>query len=356
MFGSVLLYWYHVNEIFTLSAKLTDNVKEFYEKDAKELLKALSLTDFNLPKTTTDTERRLVLTNNTVKTQKVTPKPSLDRPDSCESCFRHDFNYRLANDEICLRKNESQSIDVVVLIFTIHKNRLQRDTIRKTWLTYAKNNSADSNVRYAFLLGAPSDPAMDIKVKEEFDIFKDILQEDFKDAYSNLTYKTMMAFKWASTKCKHAKFVMKTDDDMYVNIPNILRTLQANKDKLQTQVGGACHKKAQPIRDSRSKWYASKRSFPGSHYPGFCSGTGYVTSMNVATKVFEVSRQVPFFHLEDVYVALCIKKLGYSLLAIPGFNAGRFRADPCIYHGNTMMTSHQVPPSMMNQMWFGKCP
>lgn len=356
MFGSVLLYWYHVNEIFTLSSKLTDNVKEFYEKDAKELLKALSLTDFNLPKTTTDTERRLVLTNNTVKTQKVTPKPSLDRPDSCESCFRHDFNYRLANDEICLRKNESQSIDVVVLIFTIHKNRLQRDTIRKTWLTYAKNNSADSNVRYAFLLGAPSDPAMDIKVKEEFDIFKDILQEDFKDAYSNLTYKTMMAFKWASTKCKHAKFVMKTDDDMYVNIPNILRTLQANKDKLQTQVGGACHKKAQPIRDSRSKWYASKRSFPGSHYPGFCSGTGYVTSMNVATKVFEVSRQVPFFHLEDVYVALCIKKLGYSLLAIPGFNAGRFRADPCIYHGNTMMTSHQVPPSMMNQMWFGKCP
>ncbi|XP_033758614.1 beta-1,3-galactosyltransferase 1-like [Pecten maximus] len=363
MFGSVLVYWYHVNEIFTLSVKLTDNVKDFYEKDAKELLKVLRLTEFvNNGRTTQEHVISNLVSANVstnmstiAKTKNVPPKPPSDRPDTCEMCFRHDFNYILDNDEICQRNNNSPDIDVVVLIFTIHKNRQQRDTIRQTWLTYAKNNSIDSNVRYAFLLGAPSSPAMDKAVKEEFDIYQDILQEDFKDAYSNLTYKTMMAFKWASTKCKDAKFVMKTDDDMYVNIPNILTTLKTNKDKLQTRVGGACHQTAKPIRDHRSKWYASKKSFPGSHYPGFCSGTGYVTSMNVATKVFEVSKKVPFFHLEDVYVALCIKKLGYSLLAIPGFNAGRFRADPCIYHGKTMMTSHQVPPDMMKKMWLGKC-
>ncbi|XP_021362338.1 beta-1,3-galactosyltransferase 1-like [Mizuhopecten yessoensis] len=369
MFASVFVYWYHVSELFTLSVQLTDNVKEFYEKDAKQFLKVLKLSGFENEETKSNkgppvgklvSVTTSTTTGKTVKLPvkspaKVPTKPPSNRQDNCEMCFNHNFNYILDNDQICARNDKSPEIDVVVLIFTVHKNRVQRETIRKTWLTYAKNNSLDSNVRYAFLLGAPADPNMNKIVKEEFDIFKDILQEDFKDAYSNLTYKTMMAYKWASTKCKDAKFVMKTDDDMYVNIPNILTTLKNHKEKLQTQVGGACHQVAKPIRDHRSKWYASKKSFPASNYPGFCSGTGYVTSMNVATKVFEVSQHVPFFHLEDVYVALCIKKLGYKLLAIPGFNAGRFKPDPCIYHGNTMMTSHQVPPDMMEKMWFGKC-
>ncbi|XP_033758670.1 beta-1,3-galactosyltransferase 1-like [Pecten maximus] len=378
MFASVFVYWYQVNELFTLSMKLTDNVKEFYEKDAKAFIDVLKISGYDNEQETAGKKSGAgnLVSKNTLSTTAKSIKSSgklpskqtansatkvksksveRDRTDNCETCFRHDFNYILDNDQICARDDKSPEIDLVVLIFTIHKNRLERETIRKTWLTYAKNNSLTSNIRYAFLLGAPADPNMDKIVREEFDIFKDILQEDFKDAYSNLTYKTMMAYKWASTKCKDAKFVMKTDDDMYVNIPNIMTTLKNHKEKLQTSVGGACHQVAKPIRDHRSKWYASKKSFPGSNYPGFCSGTGYVTSMNVATKVFGVSQHVPFFHLEDVYVALCIKRLGYKLVAIPGFNAARFKPDPCIYHGNSIRTSHQVPPDMMEKMWFGKC-
>ncbi|OWF40049.1 beta-1,3-galactosyltransferase 1-like [Mizuhopecten yessoensis] len=361
MLCSAFLYWHYVNEVLSLTVVLADTVKNIYTDGTSLLLDTLRLnkTESNHGPTTRRPGSGNVTTLGKVPTTKkrteAPPRPPTDRPDNCEVCFKHDFNYVLDNDQICARNDKSPEIDVVILIFTVHQNRLQRDTIRNTWLTYAKNNSLDSNIRYAFLLGATSDSNMNKKVKEEFDVFKDILKEDFKDAYSNLTYKTMMAYKWASTKCKDAKFVMKTDDDMYVNIPNILKTLNTNKDKLQTHVGGACHQVAQPIRDHRSKWYASKRSFPGSHYPGFCSGTGYVTSMNVATKVFEVSKHVPFFHLEDVYVAICIKKLGYKLLSIPNFNAGRFAADPCIYQGNSMMTSHQVPPDMMKKMWFGKC-
>ncbi|XP_033759299.1 beta-1,3-galactosyltransferase 1-like [Pecten maximus] len=360
MVSTALVYWQYVYEISNLSVMLTNTVHNLYVNTTSVVFgvnKPIT-TRTGVRNTTSSNLSAVVTIVNVPSTKilpKVSPKPPTDRPDSCEMCFRHDFNYILQNDEICARKDKTPDIEVIILIFTVHKNRLERDTIRQTWLTYAKNNSIDSNVRYAFLLGAPSSPAMDKAVKEEFDIHQDILQEDFKDAYSNLTYKTMMAFKWASTKCKDAKFVMKTDDDMYVNIPNILTTLKTNKDKLQTRVGGACHRVAEPIRDHRSKWYASKKSFPGSHYPGFCSGTGYVTSMNVATKVFEVSKKVPFFHLEDVYVALCIKKLGYNLLPIANFNAGRFPADPCIYQGIAMMTSHQVPPDMMKKMWLGKC-
>ncbi len=69
---------------------------------------------------------------------------------------------------------------------------------------------------------------------------------------TNLTYKTIMGLKWASTFCACAKFVMKTDDDMFVNVPNILDAVKDNALALQTSVGGACYLAVNPIRDVNS--------------------------------------------------------------------------------------------------------
>ena len=41
----------------------------------------------------------------------------------------------------------------------------------------------------------------------------------FQDIYYNLTLKTVMGLKWCSIYCNQAKYVMKTDDDIFVNIP-----------------------------------------------------------------------------------------------------------------------------------------
>ena len=201
--------------------------------------------------------------------------------------------------------SDQPDIDLLIIILTVHENVQQRTALRDSWLTPTTNNT--SNVRYAFLLGEIKDRKLQADIMRENDAFKDIIKEDFVDVYSNLTYKTIMGFKWAAIKCGVAKAVLKTDDDMFINVPNVLDIVKSHFNFLQTGIVGSCWKSTRPNRNQKSKWYASENSFPGKVYPSFCSGTGYLTSLNVVRRVLEISPHVPFFHLEDVHVQLGFK-------------------------------------------------
>ena len=217
------------------------------------------------------------------------------RKVECNSCFNHDFKYLINNPDICKLTSGQTEIELLIIILTVHNNTLKRHSLRETWLTYSQNNSA--NVRYAFLFGKIQSTELQDLLSKESETFEDIVQENFKQAYSNLTYKTIMGFKWAASYCSVAKAVLKTDDDMYINVPNVLDIVRKDFILLHTNVFGACSQVARPHRDPTSKWFASVQSYPGKSYPGYCSGTGYLTNLNVARKVFEISRHVPFFHL-----------------------------------------------------------
>ncbi|KAK3605452.1 hypothetical protein CHS0354_001420 [Potamilus streckersoni] len=307
-----------------------------------------TLRAITLPPTTMTTTRSGISKVTLKKEHLDTP-----RPDTCEACFNHNFKYVIDNDVMCKLYNNSQEIDLLIFIFTTHQSQQERNAIRQTWLNYTNKNTA--NIRYSFLLGEVQDENLRKLVEEENKIHSDIIKEDFVDTYQNLTYKTMMAFKYAITKCSHAKYVFKTDDDMWVNIPGLLKVIQREKTTLQMAVGGACRHGVGPIRNPGSKWYASFQSYPHDSYPGYCSGTGYLTSINIARKVFEMSQNVPFFHLEDVYVAICMRKLGYKLHPIAGFNTVKQPFDPCLYKGDNLITSHEVPPGMLVSFWSTPC-
>lgn len=272
---------------------------------------------------------------------------------SCSGCFKHDFKYLIENDDVCTLKEAEQSIDVLFLILTVHGNVAARNALRKTWLTVAKNNTA--NIRYVFLLGFTANSDLNKNVLEENMKYKDIIQEDFKDAYMNLTIKTIMGYKWAATKCSHAKVVVKTDDDMFINIPKLLKVIADNRHELPSTVLGSCAYSARPNRNSNSKWYASVKSYHDTRYPGFCSGTCYVTSMNVVQRVYKISESVPFFHLEDVYIGLCLRKINAKVKNIPGFFRTRPKLDPCFYKSPKLVTSHLMTPPLLLDIWKRQC-
>ncbi|KAK6173283.1 hypothetical protein SNE40_016763 [Patella caerulea] len=284
---------------------------------------------------------------------KLRPNSSyIKRPSNCSDCFKHNFDYVILNKKICDVKGDN-SVELFLFILTIHNNIKQRTMIRDTWLSVSKNNTSD--IRYVFLLGNSMDKAMNQKAIEEAAIFNDILMEDFTDSYQNLTHKTIMGLKYVSNYCKQTKYVLKTDDDMWINIPALQGLLKTDGYKLNTAVGGSCSQIAFPIRDTASKWYASYSKYPGRTYPGFCSGTGYVLSVNVAQKVFEISKDVPFFHLEDVYVAMCVRKLRFKLVRFRGFTIPWEDSDPCELKSDKVITSHRVPPIFLKAIWETKC-
>ncbi|CAG2185052.1 B3GALT1 [Mytilus edulis] len=236
---------------------------------------------------------------NSLNNLNMTVSKPTERPLKCNRCFSKIFKFLINNADIC--KTENENVKLLILITSSPQNSLARTAIRETWLKYAKMTK--EKIRYIFLIGESPETE---EIKKENSITKDIVLGDFKDSYSNLTFKTIMGFQWIVKHCNNAKFVMKTDDDMYVNIHGLIQVIKKNDHVLQTAVGGYCFIGiGHPIRDRKSKYYASFRSYPQKTYPGFCSGTGYVTSLNVVTKLLIYQGMFHFF-IWKMFMFLCV--------------------------------------------------
>ncbi|KAK6187335.1 hypothetical protein SNE40_005392 [Patella caerulea] len=218
-------------------------------------------------------------------------------------------------------------------------------------MSVSKNNT--SRIRYAFFLGLSGNMTMNKMIETEAAIFNDILMEDFQDSYLNLTYKTLMGFKYVAKLCNKTKYILKTEDNMWINIVGLQSMLQNVTTDLDNAVAGACQYNAYPNGDKDSKWFASYQSFSQATYPGLCSGTGYVLKSHVLRNIYEVSKDVPLSHLEDVYISRCVHRLGYHLLPFPGFLMPV--TDPCVMKSDEVITSHEVSPEYLKTIWTTTC-
>ncbi|XP_014781049.1 beta-1,3-galactosyltransferase 5 [Octopus bimaculoides] len=274
--------------------------------------------------------------------------------NSCKNCVPNNIPIIVENRDICKpHENLPIQLDLFIIIFTQFKSKTQRDTIRNTWLHHSRNNT--SNVRYAFTFGRLPTDAENTALLKEAGIYKDIIQGDFKEGYRNLTFKTITMLGWVSRHCPHVKHVMKTDDDMWVNIPKLIETLKEKP--LHKTVAGCCPLTAGPIRSKDSKWYVSYEEYSKDSYPGFCSGTGYVMDLYTAASIHNVSVYVPFLYLEDVYVSLCIEYLGngFHLQPTRGFYNSRYQTNDLCEFRKSVLTSHYMSIKAIEDIWNAKC-
>lgn len=263
------------------------------------------------------------------------------RMDDCKSCTHNNFRYMINQKFLCTNKAD---IDVLFVILTAPDEFIQRSMIRETWGT----ECTKTNIACMFILGNVFNTEINDKLVQESKEFHDIVQFDFKEAYANLTYKTLSGLRWASEFCPAAKYIMKTDGDMFVNTELIPKMLQAAPDK--GFLGGYCWGLSSPHREPESKWYVSFNSYSKSKFPPMCSGTGYIMSRDVLEGILIKSHGIPFFHLEDVYIALCSQKLSVKPVNLQGFSNLRQSFSPCSYR-NSVMTSHYLPPDVLKEYW-----
>uniref|UniRef100_A0A8C1RA65 Hexosyltransferase n=1 Tax=Cyprinus carpio TaxID=7962 RepID=A0A8C1RA65_CYPCA len=55
--------------------------------------------------------------------------------------------------------------------------------------------------------------------------YHDIIQQDYRDTYNNLTLKTLIGMYWITKYCPEAKYILKTDSDMFVNTEYLIEEL-----------------------------------------------------------------------------------------------------------------------------------
>ncbi|NXD89012.1 B3GT4 galactosyltransferase, partial [Halcyon senegalensis] len=81
---------------------------------------------------------------------------------------------------------------------------------------------------------------------------RDLLQGPFADTYANLTRKTLLLLRWALARCPAAPFLLKADDDVFVNLPALTRYLTAFRNFPPLYLGRV-HWWVRPERDPASR-------------------------------------------------------------------------------------------------------
>uniref|UniRef100_A0A8C5P8R8 Hexosyltransferase n=1 Tax=Leptobrachium leishanense TaxID=445787 RepID=A0A8C5P8R8_9ANUR len=239
---------------------------------------------------------------------------------------------------------------LLLMIPSRPQDALIRDTLRRTWANESLVEGI-STMRL-FLLGSSPNQSIQAEVKEESDTFHDIIQQGFLDSYRNLTLKTLMGMEWISRLCPNVSYVMKIDSDMFFN-PWLLvqRILQPEKPVKVGFFTGLVVKGAEPFRTKSSKWYVPKSVYSKSHYPPYCSGTGYIFSGELAGKIIMHKPNVPLFPYEDVFMGMCLEMLGIRISRPSGnwFIGERIEYSRCRF-ANVVTVHHFAPDELLN-LW-----
>lgn len=238
---------------------------------------------------------------------------------------------------------------LVLLVTSSYHDVNARMAIRQTW--GKERTVAGKGLVTYFLLGNTVNLSQQADIAAESQKYKDIIQKDFIDTYYNLTLKTMMGIEWIHRFCYQSSFVMKTDTDVFVNV-FYLTELLLRKKRTTRVFTGFLKLNEYPIRRRGSKWYVSEEEYPGKTYPPFCSGTGYVFSTDVASQIYNVSENVLFIKLEDVFIGLCLAKLNIQLEELHSeqtffperirFSVSRFKK---------IVMCHKIKPSEQLSYW-----
>ena len=127
---------------------------------------------------------------------------------------------------------------LLISVVTSPNNLFKRMAIRETW---KKNFNSTTNSIVIFSLGLTNnDENLQSKIREESSIYGDIIQSNIIDSYRTLDQKFVDILQWININCPNVSFVLKCDDDVYVNVYN-LNTLIKNTSMNDKIIYGARH-------------------------------------------------------------------------------------------------------------------
>lgn len=202
-----------------------------------------------------------------------------------------------------------QEIFLLVFVCSSPGNRTRRNAIRQTW-----GNVTDTTgyaVLTLFALGRPASAEAQQEIDEESQKHRDIIEGSFIDCPATQTQKMMMIVEWVVTFCPHARYTLKTDEEMFVGIPSLAGYL-LSLTQLEDVYSGRVIHQGVPDRDPQSPSFVPIHHYPEEFYPDYCDRRAFVMSQDVVRKVFVAAQEVPTSVPADVFVGICAKKAGIT--------------------------------------------
>ncbi|CAH1643955.1 unnamed protein product [Spodoptera littoralis] len=204
------------------------------------------------------------------------------------------FTFKI-NPQPC--ENYTAGFLLMIIVTSNPSNYENREVIRNTW---GKNQDS---TKVVFLVGESENINITNQIINESKSFGDIVQGSFIDAYRNMTYKHVMGLKWIVHHCPKAKYILKADDDILVNSPQMLRFLSRELSPWGAKDLIACrvreHTKALRYK---SKWQVTEKEYAPEYYPTYCPGWAIIYSQDVVPRLLKVAQDLPYFWIDDVHI------------------------------------------------------
>lgn len=275
----------------------------------------------------------------------------------------HEYQYLINNEKLCSGLNSDQP-SLLIYVESDVKNFDRRLAIRDTWGELLFQRAI--NFRIVFLLGNSRDKSTQRLILEENYRYGDVVQENFPESFRNLALKSVMGLKWTTANCANADYVMKTDDDIFIHVPNLLRLLDEEKKRGKTEDYVVCHRNrlrniirkglldSNAIPKGYQKYLVTKDELPGQYYPAYCAGFGYLMTIETANKLYAAALQTPYFFIEDALITGFVRHKANVLLRDHGAFTLRPPVTPregsCAFREGRITTQEMGPPEM-RELW-----
>ena len=241
--------------------------------------------------------------------------------------FLKDASHVCASSLNQSHSNHHQSHPLMIaFVHSAPNNFVKRSVIRSTWASTEVTRKL--NVKVVFLLGLSNSSVIESLVTQESKDYLDIIQGNFIDSYKNLTYKHLTGLRWVSKFCNESFFVMKVDDDAFIDIFQVTKSLRrllmhtthtektspvtsltpfASSLQFNIKPSGllACSLFPEGTAVKRQgKWALTQDEYPFESYPSYCSGIAYFMTPDVADRLFKAAHLpgIKVIWIDDVFV------------------------------------------------------
>ena len=186
---------------------------------------------------------------------------------------------------------------VLILVHSAINQTLKRDTIRKTWLS--SDMLGDTPMTHWFLIGAKGvSEEESINLEQEQKRCNDLMiLWDIKNDYYELTSRSLHSMVHIVNNYNFV-YMLKTDDDYFLNTPVILSELNTIHPRERFYWGRfSCHN---PPMDG-GRWDEKEWHWCDVYYP-YAYGGMYVLSQDVVQLIVDNSNSLHHYSCEDVSV------------------------------------------------------
>lgn len=248
-----------------------------------------------------------------------------------------------ASPDLC--KNNGEQLRLLILIMSAPTHHEQRLAIRQSWGHYGQRR----DVAIGFILGQTETQAHEDALAAEQYMYNDLVRGHFVDSYNNLTLKTISSLEWVDTYCPNASFFLKTDDDMFINIPRLLQFIEKHHNDKRT-IYGRLAKKWKPIRNKKSKYYVSPQQYFPTIFPHFTTGPAYLITSDVIGDLYRKSLNQTYLKLEDVYTTgIVAQLLNIKRVHVTEFLNRRIAFNQC--NIKKAISLHMIKPIEQFDLW-----